>query len=298
MAMLGCCKIPSQMTATEADYCKSGNQLSNDKSCNIAILAQTITLFYDLLLQLFMAYDFEPLWTNVRNKMLHPQDLLLPNACASSVPDAVRRFGSDPHPIEIILSDYVLGASQNSINVERKGDVLLGVFIQGDIQGFHTKIHDDVVHTNKLARNGFYPVLPKTFLPMICLAFHEVRLFFDRQAGITSDISLRFAFGYLSSEDRRALCIGMNNKPVVTEVMNSKQLIISAGMGNVAGPYVCNDPAYTHLPRYLTLPGLKEKIKWQHTINEELMQKTWHPDRLTKWCLDIQELVDMSLVSW
>lgn len=244
-----------------------------------------------------MAYDFEPLWTSIKNKMLNPQDLLVPNACASSFRDALLRFGSNPHPIEVMLSDYVLGPSQNSINVERKGDVLLGVFIEGHIQGFHTKIHDDVVHTNTLARNGFYPVLPETFLPVISLSFHDVRLFFDRQAGITSDISLRFAFGHLGHNDRRALCVGMNDKPVVAEVVNHKQLRITAGMGNITGPYVCNDPAYTHLPRYLTLPGLKEKVKWQHTINEELMQKTWHPDRLTKWCLDIEELVDISLIS-
>jgi hypothetical protein len=246
-----------------------------------------------------MAYDFDPLWTNIKNKMLNPQDLLLPNACVSSVPEALLRFASNPHGIEVMLSEYVLTPSQNSIIVKRQGDVLLGLFIKGNIQGFHTEIADCIVHTNTLARNGFYPVLPETFLPLICLAFHDVRLVFDRQAEASSVISLHLAYGHLSCEDRRALCIGMNDKPLVTDVMTNQQLKITSGMGGITGPYMCNNPSYTHLPKYCsTCPGLKEKMDWQHTINKDLMQKTWHPDRLTKWCLDTEELVDLSLVSW
>ncbi len=28
-------------------------------------------------------------------------------------------------------------------------------------------------------------------------------------------------------------------------------------------------------------------------INEELMMKTWHPNRLNKWCLDIDEVKEL-----
>ncbi len=195
------------------------------------------------------------------------------------------------------MSDYVLGPSQNSITINHdEGDVLLGIFIQGKIQGFHTEIAERIVHTNPLARNGFYPVLPETFLPVICLVYHTVRLFFNRLAEASSVVSLRFAFGQLGCKDRRELCLGTCDKPIVTEVADNKQLQFRCGMGGITGPYVWNDPSYTHLPKYcLTGPCLKEKMEWQHTINQDLMQKAWHPDRLTKWCLDTEELVDLSL---
>ncbi len=136
----------------------------------------------------------------------------------------------------------------------------------------------------KVTSRNFTP----RYITMLCVQYHNVYLVFDRQTGTTSETFLRLAFGHLTHNCRKALCMSS----WAAEVLNKKILKIQYGMGNIM-PYVSNDPSFHYLPR--CLPGLKEKIDWQHTINEELMQKTWHPERLTKWSLDTEELVDVLL---
>lgn len=195
-----------------------------------------------------MTFDFDPLWARIKDKMQNPTHLLQPNACAQSQADAWHRLGSTQHELEITLSKYVMVSGEQSILVKREGDILLGFFIEGQILEFSTEIGGNLVHKSVITEDGFYPVLSSTFVPLICLGFHDVRLVFEPQAGTSSDINLQLVFGHLSHIDRRALCVGMNTKPLVTELMDKRALKISSGMGKVVDSYDEKDLSCTHLP--------------------------------------------------
>ena len=241
-----------------------------------------------------MPYDFQPLWACIQKKIQNPLDMLQPNACAKTARDAFRKLSAsnNAHAVEVFLTDNVLKSNESLIDLHQ-GDVVLGCFIEGEIMGFHTEIAGTIVHSNTLARNGFYPVLPETFLPVICLSFHLTRLVMHRAPGSSSDVKVRLACALLKDTDRLNLCSAEN---VATEVMSHQMLKFRLGMAGLAGPYVSNDAAYTYLPNicFETFPGLEEKREWQQVILQELMKITWHPDRFVEWCLDHEEVENLS----
>lgn len=56
-------------------------------------------------------------------------------------------------------------------------------------------------------------------------------------------------------------------------------------------PYTWKDKLTTN---YLQKEGLKAVRKRNWVFKEDLMIKTWHPDRLFPWCFDIEELKDFA----
>jgi hypothetical protein len=56
-------------------------------------------------------------------------------------------------------------------------------------------------------------------------------------------------------------------------------------------PYTWKDKLTTN---YLQKEGLKAVRKRNWVFKEDLMIKTWHPDRLFSWCFDIEELKDFA----
>ncbi len=235
-----------------------------------------------------------PLWTCIGEKIQNPDLLLLPNVCATSNADALRRLSHlrDGHAVEVVLVDCIFEANKQypsiTLQVYDHYDILLGIFVQGHIQRFHTEIGGNRVQTTDVGDSGFYPVLKTTFLPLLGLMHSRIVLVFDRKPMSTTDTTVRLAYGKLGNlSDRRRLC----HSSFATAVMNRNFLTMGNGVGNVS-PYVPDGVLY-YLPQYDIFPGLKEKIKWQHVIDEELMQVTWHPKRFTKWCLHFREIANL-----
>lgn len=259
-------------------------------------------------------YDFEPLFTNIKNKMESPQDLLQPSACALSTEDAILKLEkAHVGHVEIVLHDFVLTPNDHTLQIARLGDVVLGVFVQKrGVFEVATKIGGSVVHKapvrnvglslpneslqdGLLLQDGFYSMLLNTFLPIIFLQYVETKLVFKRlpneslQADNKSDISIRVAYGYLTWEDRKALAM---SGVLVAESTDGAGVHFGCGTAFLAA--LQDGSNIVHLPRCYTFPCLEEKIEWQRTINKDLMQRTWHPERFMQWCLDTEEVQEMT----
>lgn len=165
-------------------------------------------------------------------------------------------------------------------DIPRYGDLLVGVIPK------HSGRLSITIASNKVAEievQADVPtlILETTVIPLIAMVYHIVKIDFPDQPG-----NLTLIYGALDNNERRLVA----TTPLYLPLPSSGYMRVEGGMGF---------PVETPLPAdAIVWPILgstpywkkqaEKKAEWLRTIEQELMERAWHPSRLI-WCLDMED---------